>query len=224
MAEIIEDWSLRDKVRIFQDRFDAGRKLADFLLDNGIEGDLILGIPNGGVAIGLEVAQILKKDLKVAVVRKAAYPWTTEAGFGAVSWTGEIELDPHAVKTLTKEEVEYSVKRARKSVEERVRLFGNFVPRGRLDKQKVILVDDGLATGYTMLVAVKSVRKLGAEKVVVAVPTSSEVAARLVAERADLLLVLNLRTSFFYAVADAYKRWRDLSELEVLNLLLSIKG
>ncbi len=222
MGEIIEEWSLRNKVHVFENRFDAGRKLADFLLDNDIEFDLVLAIPNGGVAVGLEIAKKLEKELKVAIVRKATYPWTTEAGFGAVSWTGEVELETEAVKMLSKEEVEASVARAKKSVEERLKLFKDFLP-GDLKNLRVVIVDDGLATGYTMLVAVKSVRKLGAREVVVAVPTSSEGAARMVAESADLLLVLNLRSSFFYAVADAYKRWRDLLELEVLNLLLSLK-
>jgi len=219
MGKIIEDKSLKDKYYIFEDRFDAGRKLAEFLLANNLKGNLVLAIPNGGVAIGFEVARKLGLELKVAIVRKATFPWTTEAGFGAVSWTGETLLNELAIRNLSREEIDLSVLKARKSVEERVRLFKDYVPVGKLGGS-VILVDDGLATGYTMLVAVKSVKKLGAREIIAAIPTSSLDAAEIVSKYVDCLVVLNVRTSMLYAVADAYKHWRDLSELEALNLLL----
>jgi predicted phosphoribosyltransferase len=84
-------------------------------------------------------------------------------------------------------------------------------------------VDDGLATGYTMLAAVRAARKLGAREVIAAAPTASLDAVQLLLEHADLLVVLNLREDYPYAVADAYARWWDFSESEALGYLRFLK-
>ena len=223
MGELIEHVELRDKYAVFEDRGDAGRRLAVFLRERGVKGDLVLAIPNGGVAVGAEVSISLGLRLAVAVTRKITFPWTTEAGFGAVSWTGEVEVDASALRYLGEGEYEKCLSRVRRSVEERVRMFKEFLPPSSLAGVSVLLVDDGLATGYTMLVAVKTVKKLGAGEVTVAVPTASQGAVELLLRHVDRLVVLNLRTGLPYAVADAYKFWRDLSEHEVLAMLYSLR-
>ena len=128
-------------------------------------------------------------------------------------------MDRAALRFLSAEEYERSLSRARRSVEERAELFREYLPPGDLSGLRTMVVDDGLATGYTMLAAVKTVRELGVREVVVAVPTASYDSIELLLERVDTLAVLNLRTGLPYAVADAYKRWRDLTEAEVLELL-----
>ncbi len=223
MGKLVEREELRDKYTVFEDRGDAGRQLADFLREKGIEADILAAIPNGGVAVGAEVSVVLGLPLSVAVVRKITFPWTTEAGFGAVSWTGEIEVDQTALRLLTESEYRACLARAKKSVEERTRIFKDFLPPSSLKGLSVLLVDDGLATGYTMLAAVKSVRKLGAANIVAAVPTASRGSIGLLLDHVDLLVVLNLRTTMPYAVAEAYRLWRDLSEYEVLSLLYSLR-
>ncbi len=224
MGRLVEKEELRDKFQVFSDRSEAGRKLAEFLEEKGIRGDIVLAIPNGGVAVGAEVALGLEVELRVAVVRKLVFPWNPEAGFGALSWTGELIVDERIKEYLTEEEYEYSLRRAERSVREREKLFKDFLPPETLEGMRVILVDDGLATGYTMLVAVRSVKGLRARKVVVAVPTSPRSAVEMLLKEVDTIAVLNLRSTIPFAVADAYKFWRDLSEMEILNILLSLRN
>jgi predicted phosphoribosyltransferase len=225
MGELVEDASLRDRVRVFKDRRDAGARLAEALRGLVDPRALVLAVPAGGVPVAVEVASRLGLELDVAVVRKALYPWTTEAGFGAVAWDGRILLNEGAVEAagLTRGEVEARVEEARRSVKERLRrLRGGRGPL-RVEGREVVLIDDGLATGYTMLAAVEAVKAMGAARVVVASPTASTSAVRLLQPRVDLLVVLNVRGGWLYAVADAYVEWRDLSDEEVLEQLKGVQ-
>jgi len=219
---LFEKEDLRDGYAVFEDRGDAGRQLASFLEVEGLHGDLILAIPNGGVEVGYHASLELGARLAVAVVRKITFPWTTEAGFGAVSWLGDVEVDEAALRFMSEAEYRRCLERAKRSVEERVRLFRDYLPDS-LEGLEVIIVDDGLATGYTMLAAIKAAKRLGARKLIAAVPTSSLSAARLTLDHVDALAVLNLRMQLPYAVADAYRRWRDLSESEVLSMLHALR-
>lgn len=222
MGELAELEELRDRYAVFEDRLEAGRRLSEFLRQRGVRFDSILAIPNGGVAVGYALALELGAPLSVAVVRKLTYPWTTEAGFGAVSWLGDLVVDEAARSWLGEPLFENCLERAKRSVEERVRVYRDFLPEGL--GGRVLLVDDGLATGYTMLAAIAAARRLRAEKVLAAVPTASIAAANMVAERVDLLAVLNLRTQLPYAVADAYRVWTDLTDAEVLQMLQHLRG
>lgn len=221
MGRLVEDPSLRNRVWVFKDRRDAGARLAEAFRGLVSWGALVLAVPAGGVPVAVEVASRLGLELDVAVVRKALYPWTTEAGFGAVAWDGRILLNEEAVEAagLTREVVEAKLEEARRSVEERLRkLRGGREPL-RVEGREVVLIDDGLATGYTMLAAVEAAKAMGAARVVVASPTASTSAVRLLQPRVDLLVVLNVRGGWLYAVADAYVEWRDLSDDEVAELL-----
>ena len=226
MARLVEDPKLRGRVYVFRDRLDAGAKLAEALRGLVSEGALVLAIPAGGVPVGLTVARRLGLELDVAVVRKVLYPWTTEAGFGAVAWDGSVLLDEGAIRGagIPREVVELKVREARRSVEERARRLRGGRPMPRLDGREAILVDDGLATGFTMLAAVEATRRLGASRVVVAAPTASTSAIELLDPHVDLIVALNVRGGPIYAVADAYEEWRDLSEDEVVEMIESFRA
>ncbi|RLG55308.1 MAG: phosphoribosyltransferase [Thermoproteota archaeon] len=216
---IVESRELRDKTRVYGGRRSGGRALAALIREAGIKADVILAIPAGGAPVAAEVASALAIPAKAVVVRKVLYPWTTEAGFGAVSWLGDVHVDWRLAElaALTPRQVEECIQRALASVEERSKLYRRLLPeaiRGR-----AIVVDDGMATGYTMLVAVKAARKLGASWVAAAAPTASARAAALLAQQADAVVAPNLRTHPIYAVADAYRKWRDLSDVEALRAL-----
>jgi len=221
MGRLVEDPGLRGRVGVFKDREDAGRRLADYLKEVVGREALILAIPAGGVPVALEVARRLGLELDVAVVRKALYPWTTEAGFGAVAWDGRVVINDEAVEAagLTKEVVEAKLEEARRSVEERLRRLRKGRGELRLKGREVVLVDDGLASGYTMLAAVEASRGAEASRIVVAVPTASTSAVKLIQPRVDVLVALNVRGGWLYAVADAYLKWYDLGEEEVERLL-----
>lgn len=221
-AKIIEEPTLRERVHVFRDRFQAGRLLAEKLREYYREENvIILAIPAGGVPVAYTVAKELAVPMDVVVVRKAQIPWNTEAGFGAVTWDGETVLNEPLVEQigLTIEEVEESISKTKKTIEERLRKFRGHKPMPQLKDKVLILVDDGLASGFTMLAAVRSARKRRPKKIVVAVPTAALGAVELLVPEVDEIACLNIRSGPSFAVADAYENWYDLTDEEVLKIL-----
>ncbi len=218
---LIEEVSLREKTGLFRDRKEAGELLGAFLLQNKIMGNHVLVIPSGGIPVGIGVARKLRAKISVCVVRKILYPWTSEAGFGALSWNKVRVIDYEAARwaSLSQNEIEESIKQAEESIKQRTKTYSRFLPPPSLKGKKIILVDDGLATGYTMLAAVRSAKKLAPLKTIVAVPTASDKAIELLTQEAVWIVTLNVRSSRYFAVADAYIKWRDLPEKETLVLL-----
>lgn len=221
-AKVVEEPTLRERVLVFQDRFQAGTLLARKLREYcGKDNVIILAIPAGGVPVGYMVAKELDVPMDVVIVRKTQIPWSTEAGFGAVSWDGETVLNEQLVLQLglTREEVEESVLKTKRNIEDRLRKFRGDKPMPQLRGKVVILVDDGLASGFTMLAAARSVRKSLPKSVVVAVPTASLGAVELLMPEVDKIVCLNIRSGPSFAVADAYENWYDLTDEEVLKIL-----
>ncbi len=218
---VIDEPTYRDKLFIFRDRLHAGELLAD-RLQKHVSGKLqVLAIPAGGVPVGYIVARELKAQLDVAVVRKVQFPWNPEAGFGAVAWDGTTILNEALIAQLglSNELVQKCILKARENVKERIRKFRGDKPFPPLRDKVAVLVDDGLASGFTMLATVKALSRLNPEEIVVAVPTASTNAVDLVAPYVSKLICLNIRSGFFFAVADAYKNWYDVSDGEVLEIL-----
>ena len=147
--------------------------------------------------------------------------WNTEAGFGAVTWDGRVLLNELLVAQLglSTQAVDQCISRTRELVRHRAQMFRGNKPPPDLNGKTVVLVDDGLASGFTMLAAVESIRTQRPEKIVVAVPTASAGAIGLLAPKVEELVCLNVRRSPIFAVADAYEKWYDLSDDEVLELL-----
>ncbi len=216
VGKIVYDPALSEKIRIYRDRRHAGKVLAEFMRKNSLIPDIVMAIPAGGVPVALEIAKTLGVKMDLVIVKKVLYPWTTEAGFGAVGPMDTVVLGP---SPLTEEEIVRQVEEAKRKVEEREIVLRRGKPYPHLDGLRVAVVDDGIAAGYTMLTAVRFVKKLGASEVWAAAPTSSYDGARLVAQEADLVIVPNIRSGPVFAVADAYEHWYDLSEEEVLELL-----
>lgn len=225
-GRIIENRSLRDRLSVFENRTDAGRQLAATLSTlETIAEPVIYAIPAGGVPPGLEVARALKAPLRMAVVRKVQIPWNPEAGFGAVTWNGQVFLNRPLMDALdlSEAEVNAAVAKARKNVEERIEKFAGGREEPGIEGQDAILIDDGLATGYTMLAAIEAARAGSPRQVVVAVPTGSLSAVNFIARQADLVICLNVRTSRTFAVAQAYERWHDVTDQEVQELLIQAR-
>ncbi|OPX73010.1 MAG: Phosphoribosyl transferase domain protein [Methanoregulaceae archaeon PtaB.Bin108] len=219
MGEIVDDPLLRERIRVFSGRHDAGRKLGAFLLSlPSITQPLVLAIPAGGVPVGKEIAAALGAPFSLAIVRKVRIPGTTESGFGAVAWDGTVLINERLrqVLGLTEDQVGRAVEETRENVTERIARFcrGKEMPPVR--GKTVILTDDGLASGFTMLAAIRSVRALGPGNLVVAVPTASLSSAEMVSREVDQLVCLNIRSGRSFAVADAYEEWYDLEDREVL--------
>jgi predicted phosphoribosyltransferase len=225
-SRIIEDRALRDRLAVFKDRTDAGRHLAATLSSmETLTEPVICAIPAGGVPPGLEVARALRAPLRMAVVRKVQVPWNPEAGFGAVTWDGRVFLNRALLAglDLREAEVNAAIAKAKKNVADRLEKFSGGRQEPGLEGRAAILIDDGLATGYTMLAAVEAARAESPRKIIVAVPTGSLHAVNFIARKADLVVCSNIRTSPTFAVAQAYERWHDLSDQEVQELLIQAK-
>ncbi len=226
-GRIVEDRALRDKIGVFEDRTDAGRRLASILSSmETIEDAVICAIPAGGVPPGLEVVRVLKAPLRIAVVRKVQIPWNPEAGFGAVTWDGRVFLNRALMAglDLSEADVEAAIAKAKWSVEERIEKFtGGRGLEPELTGRVAVLVDDGLATGYTMLAAVEAARAESPHRIIVAIPTGSLHAVTFIAGKADTVICPNIRTGRAFAVAQAYERWYDLTDREVQELVIQVR-
>jgi putative phosphoribosyl transferase len=226
MGEIIDNPRLREHRFVFGDRHDAGWQLGAFIRRlPAMDNPLVLAIPAGGLPIGIEVAKALDAPFSVAIVRKIRIPGTTESGFGAVTWEGKVLINEHlrSALGLTDTEVEQAVAATMDNVTERVARFAGRNPVPEMTGKTVILTDDGLASGFTMLAAVQGIRFHTPARILVAVPTASLSSAELVAREADLVICMNIRSGHSFAVADAYREWHDLTDQEVLEELANFQ-
>ncbi|WML67715.1 MAG: hypothetical protein METHP_01269 [Methanoregula sp. SKADARSKE-2] len=219
MGTIIDDPRLRERRSVFTDRHDAGRQLGDLVRTlPGVRDPLVFAIPARGVPVGVEVAWALGAPLALAVVRKIQVPGKTEAGLGAVTWDGRvlINTDLQRALGLTEEVIGIATEKARENVQDRITRFRAGTKLPDPAGKTCILTDDGLASGFTMLAALESLRNRHHVKILVAVPTASAGSAEIVSREVDKLICLNIRTGPCFAVAEAYKRWYELSDGQVI--------
>ena len=203
---------------MFQDRRDAGRALAELLEARVGPEARLLAIPAGGVPVAIALGEATGLRVGVAVVSKVTLPWNQEAGYGAVAFDGTVNLNHVLIAELDLDEdtVHASVAATREKVARRVL---SFPEANDLSGLEAVLVDDGLASGFTMRTAVDAVRKAGAARISVAVPTGSARAIEDLESRVDDVFCANVRTGTRFAVAEAYEVWSDVPELEAVELL-----
>jgi predicted phosphoribosyltransferase len=219
-GKIIELPGLRDRLQVFRDRTHAGEILAGMLEDYRSSQTLVMAIPAGGIPVAAALARMLILPLDVAVVSKITLPWNTEVGYGAVAFDGTTRLNRDLLPRLrlSEQEIEAGKAATAGKVEGRVDRFRGSRPYPDFTKEKVILVDDGLASGFTLLVGVEALKKSGAREIIVAVPTGSSSTVQRVAAEVDRLYCANIRGGWSFAVADAYERWTDVAEEEALRI------
>ena len=186
---------------------------------------MVLAIPSGGVPVGLKVKRILGLPFDLLIARKLQIPGNPEAGFGAMALDGSIFINEAllAQLRLSPSQIEAEKKRVSLELEKRNSLFRGSRAFADLTGKRVIVVDDGLASGYTMLAAVDMAKRANALETVVAVPTAPQSSVELILPKADRVCCANIRTGPYFAVAEAYQHWYDLSEKEVLDLLENIQ-
>ncbi|MCB9915631.1 MAG: phosphoribosyltransferase [Planctomycetes bacterium] len=202
----------------YRDRAEAGRVLAEELAGRVGADALVLGIPRGGVPVAYEVARALRLELGVCIVRKVGAPGYPEVAVGAVTADGDAFLFDDSLRAFAVDERQLGaeVARERERARELRATFGVHAldPQGR----EVLLVDDGLATGATVLAALRALRAQGARRVVVAVPVGSYEACARLAREADEL-VCPLRPPAFRAVGEHYDAFGQTSTEAALALL-----
>lgn len=216
---------LREKVGVFRDREHAGQVLAEMLHEWKGSGAMVLAVPSGGVPVAVEVAGVLDLPLDVAMVSKILLPWTTEAGFGAVGFDGSVWVNQEYVDYygLDQQTIKQQTRAAQQKVRRRVRLFRGDRPWPDLQNQPVLVVDDGIAAGSTLRVAVQALRKSGAGVIGVAVPTAHRESLGRIMDKIDALYCANIRSGRQFAVAAAYQHWDDVDETDAARMLASFQ-
>ncbi len=226
MGTLLHDPALRDRTLVFRDRADAGRRLAARLQGAQDRQARLFAIPAGGVPVAAEIAKALGLSLDLVIVRKIQLPWTTEAGFGALDPDGRALLNEELVArfSLTPQVIKAQMEKTLAGLREREARLRGGRPYADLNGAPVILVDDGLASGYTMRAALLFLKDKGAGELTVAVPTGSLHTVQELLPLVQVLLCLNVRGGWSFAVADAYENWYDVPEDEVLAILADLRS
>lgn len=223
-SNIVDLPELANKSNVFRDRGHAGEILAG-MLETHVDSDaVVIAIPAGGVPVAKVLAEQLNLRMDIAVVSKITLPWNMEVGYGAVAFDGTVLLNSALLKRLglSEKEIQQGIAKTSSKVESRVQTLRGLRAWPLFSQHPVILVDDGLASGFTMLVGLECLRKAGASRIVVAAPTGHERTVERIAGEAEKIYCANIRSGSTFAVADAYQLWTDVSEEEVRSILAAM--
>ena len=209
---------------LFKDRYDAGGKLAQKiseLFPKHTKDFVVLGIPRGGIAVGYCVAKALSCPLEPITVRKLPIPWSDQVGFGAVTINKEVILNEELLSRehIPEDDRKRIINEVYKEVLRRDKLYRGDRPFPELKNKRVIIVDDGLATGYTMLAAIHFAREKEAGLIMAAVPVAHSFSYHMVRPHVDDILCLYLEERFSFAVASFYSEFPDMEDREVISIL-----
>ena len=207
---------------MFSDRADAGRQLAEALERFRSAHPLVLALPRGGVVVGTEIARALACDLDVALVKKLRAPGSPELALGAIGEGGTVFLN-HEIVDLTNADqayVEDEIKERQHEISEQIQHYRRRKPKIPIAGRTVILTDDGLATGATMIAAVRATESGRPLRLVVAVPVAAPEAMRLVQamKQVDEVACL-LVPAWFEGVGQFYSDFAQVDDEEVIAIL-----
>ncbi len=205
---------------MFRDRVDAGSRLAQKLASLDLKDPLVLAIPRGGLVVGAQVAKALRCKLYLVTPRKLGAPANEELAIGAVGPGGNIYVDERLARLTGADDayLERERNRAVQEMQRRAREYGADPLPGSLEGRTAILVDDGVATGYTMLAAADWTRTLNPARLVVAVPVGPSDTLEKLRKVADEVVAL-IDTTLFYSVGQYYIDFAQTSDDEVKQIL-----
>ncbi len=206
---------------MFENRKDAGQALAQELIDyHNDKKAIILGLPRGGVVVAEQVAHFLRIPLDVILLRKLPYPPQPELAIGAVAEQGAVWINEEFRDAVRDDPdwLQEIIRQQQSLIQQRAALYRSHRHARNLQGKTVILVDDGIATGATMKVAVMAARSAGAIKVIVAVPVAAPSSVRELQAQADAVLCLDAPEDF-YAVGQAYQCFDQVTDEEVCQIL-----
>ena len=207
--------------RVFDDRHDAGRALVPAMRRQSLNNPIILGLPRGGVPVAYEVALALNAPLDTITVRKLGAPFQPELAIGAIASGGTRVLNEELIAQIPGIDdayIETLITDESQEMERRERLYRGDRPFPELRQRDVVLVDDGMATGASMRAAAEAVLSRKPSKVLVAVPTASDEAVRLLSEMVDEVICLETPSPFL-AVGYFYRNFGQTTDEEVRRLL-----
>lgn len=204
---------------IFQDRQQAGEELAKALGQyQGRPDVIVVALPRGGVVVGKVVADALGGPLDIVVPRKIGFPGQEEYAIGAITETGEVVWNEEEKRRVSGEYVAEVMQREQVEAKRRLEVYRAGRPRRDLKNKIVIVIDDGVATGYTMRAALKTVRAEGAKKIIVAVPLAPPDTVEMLQKEVDEVVALQQPT-FFWAIGAHYQEFHQVSDEEVVQLM-----
>jgi putative phosphoribosyl transferase len=207
---------------LFKSRLDAGAKLSEIVKPGQNNNEpLVLGIPRGGIETGYPIAVKLNCPLEPIVLRKLPIPGNDQMGFGAVTLDRQVILNQQLLDTgyVSKNEIDGIIDEVYEEVLRRDRLYRGALPFPDLKGRSVIIVDDGLATGITMVAAIRYAKAKNAGKIIAAVPVAHAGSYELVEREADQIYCLHIDKGYSFAVASFYSNFPDLEDHEVLAIL-----
>ena len=203
----------------FRDRADAGERLGERLKGRELRAPLVLAIPRGGVTTGLALARGLNAELDVVLARKLRAPFQPEYALGAIAEDGQVTLNPDAVATGTSEKyMEEERRHQLGEIARRKKLFRATRPAAPIAGRSVIVTDDGIATGSTMIAALQSVRAQRPPELIMAVPVAPPERLERMRRLCDDVVCL-LAPEDFSAVGQFYDEFDPVADTEVVRML-----
>jgi predicted phosphoribosyltransferase len=198
---------------VFKNRKEGGIQLGKALLKYRKESPLVIGIPRGGLETAYEVAKLLGTRAIPVVSRKLGFPKNPEFAMGAISEGGSLYLSPLAKAEVSKEDLEYTLAKERQELQRRISLLRGSASLPSFKGKTVLVVDDGIATGATLLATLQFCKKQGSKKLVVAAPIGAPDTLKKIRELVDDLVVLESPEDF-YSVSQGYDFFPSLSDEE----------
>jgi putative phosphoribosyl transferase len=208
---------------IFEDRRDAGRQLAARISQRPYAKELpvVLGIPRGGVVVAAEVAEALAAPLDIVIARKIRAPYQPELGMGAVVDGAHVTvLNEEMIRMVgaSQDYLEHEIAYQSKEIDRRLQLYRGNRPGTEISDKTIIVVDDGIATGYTFRAALEGLRQRRPRRLVAAAPVAARDTARMLTAFADELICLTTPANFA-AVGQWYQNFDQVSDEEVVAIL-----
>lgn len=203
---------------VFLDRRDAGRRLASALTHLRDRLPLVLAVPRGGVVVGREVADALHAPMDVVVPRKLRAPFNPELAIGAVAEGGAVFVDQETAYGVGQAYIDAEIAAQRLEIARRVQVYRGGRPLPDLAGRTAIVVDDGIATGATLVAALRAARALRPARLVAAVPVAPPEGVARLANEADEVVCL-AAPAIFHAVGQFYEDFRQIEDAEVTAML-----
>jgi putative phosphoribosyl transferase len=203
---------------MFKNRQEAGKYLAVELEHYKGQRPVVLAIPRGGVVPAFEIAGHLGGELSVVITRKLGFLKQPEAAFGAVAEDGSLWFNPDGRQRLSRQEIQVVLEREEKEIARRVAVYRNGEPLPSLKGRTVIIADDGIATGATLLAAVELCKRKHPDTLVVAAAVCGSKMFRTLLTKVDDVVILEVPEPF-YAVSQVYEEFEGVSDEEVISYL-----
>jgi predicted phosphoribosyltransferase len=220
----------------YKTRFRAGEKLAEFLIEKNphIYKQILknqkeffcFAIPNGGVSVTEGFCSRFNLNYDILIVRKIKIPHNTEAGFGSITTDGTVLINQPLLSQLNlpKESIKDSIELTKTEISNRLQFYNKKnnlkdIYEQHIKKRNVFILDDGLASGFTIRAAINMIKKYNPEKIFLAIPTAPLRTVKIIKPEVDEIFCPNIREVVWFAVADAYANWYDVPESEVIGIL-----